>query len=295
LSLDMGRTENTTEILDADLLDDEAAFRKLHRPPYGLWAFTLLLLAGAGYGAHWGWKDRQRLLGELSKAAQNEQTLKDTEGRLAALQAERNNLVAERVALQMSVQAKEAALAQLKEAQDKIQEKVKEEIAKGEIALTQSGGRLKVDMVDKILFDSGDARISKRGEGVLARVGAALAKLPDRQIQVVGHTDNQAINGKLKRQFPTNWELSASRALNVVRFLQQTAQVPAERMVASGHGQYQPIASNDSAGGRARNRRIEILLTPALVPEPVAKDKLEAGVQPARAHGRTPTATAPRR
>ena len=291
----MERTEKTTEILDADLLDDQAALRKLHRPPYGSWALVVLLLAGAGYGARWGWKERQRLLGELSKAAQTEQTLRDTEGRMAALQAERNNLVGERVALQMSVQAKDAALAQLKEAQDRIQEKVKEEIARGEIALTQSGGRLKVDMVDKILFDSGDARISKRGEGVLARVGAVLAKLSDRQIQVLGHTDNQAITGKLKRQFPTNWELSASRALNVVRFLQQKAQVPAERLVASGHGQYQPIASNETAAGRARNRRIEILLTPALVPEPLAKDKLEVGAQPDRAHGRTPTATALRR
>jgi chemotaxis protein MotB len=228
-------------------------------------------------------------------AARAEAMRKQAEEKLAALDAEKTEVVAARDALAKSVEAKSSELAELKGTYNQLQEKMKEEIAHGDIQLTQSGGKLRVGLVDKILFDSGEASISKRGEGVLARVGAALAKLPDRQIQVVGHTDNQAINGKLKRQFPTNWELSASRALNVVRFLQQKAQVPAERMVASGHGQYQPIASNDSAGGRARNRRIEILLTPALVPEPVAKDKLEAGVQPARAHGRTPTATAPRR
>jgi chemotaxis protein MotB len=197
------------------------------------------------------------------------------------------------VALQASLKAKETALAQLTEAQQEIQEKVKEEIAKGEIALSQSGGRLRVDMVDRLLFDSGDARISKRGEGVLARVGAALAKLSDRQIQVLGHTDNQPIKGKLRRQFASNWELSAGRALNVVRFLQQRAQVPGERLVASGHGESQPIASNQTAAGRARNRRIEILLTPALEPEPMGKDRLELGAPPPLAHrGRS---TAPRR
>jgi chemotaxis protein MotB len=285
----MDRTEKTTEILDADLIDD-AAIRKLRQPPYGLWVFSLLLLAGLGYGGYRGVKERQRLLGELDKAGQTAQTLRATEARLEALQAERNNLVAERVALQASVQAKETALAQLKETEVKLQEKVKEEIAKGEIALSQSGGRLRVEMVDKILFDSGDARISRRGEGVLARLGGVLAKMDDKQIQVSGHTDNQPINGKLKRQFPSNWELSTSRALTVVRFLQQKAEVPAERLVASGHGEYQPIASNDTAAGRARNRRIEILLTPALVAEPVAKGKPEAAQPPARTRGRAPTA-----
>ena len=286
----MHRTEKTTEILDADLLDDDRAIRSLSRPPYGLWGLSLLLLAGVAYTGHWGWKERQRRLGDLAKAAQTEQALRTTEGRLRALEAERNGLVAERETLQKSVQAKEAALAQLKETQEKLQEKVKEEIAKGEIALTQSGGRLRVDMVDKLLFDSGDARISRRGEGVLARVGAVLAKVPDRQIHVSGHTDDQPINGKLNHRFATNWELSSSRALNVVRFLQQQAQVPPERMVASGHGQYQPIASNGTAAGRARNRRIEILLTPALAPEPVTREKLEDSQRPAPTSGRTPAA-----
>ena len=105
---------------------------------------------------------------------------------------------------------------------------MKDEIAKGDIQLSQSGGKLRVDLVDKILFDSGEAVISKRGEGVLARVGAVLATMDDKQIQVSGHTDSNPISEKLAAQFPTNWELSVTRAVNVVRFLEEKANVPAE-------------------------------------------------------------------
>ena len=105
---------------------------------------------------------------------------------------------------------------------------MKDEIAKGDIRLSQSGGKLRVDLVDKILFDSGEAVISKRGEGVLARVGAVLATIDDKQIQVSGHTDSNPISEKLAAQFPTNWELSVARAINVVRFLEEKASVPAK-------------------------------------------------------------------
>jgi chemotaxis protein MotB len=278
----MQRNSQIDEIHDEEF-NDEPAFETVKRPAYVLWAALVAVLGTAGFAAHVGWKERRRLLGE---AAQNEQALRDLQKRFKALETEKAALVAERETLQKSVQAKDTALAQLQETQDKIQEKMKAEIAKGEIALTNSGGRLRVDMVDKILFESGDAHISRRGEEVLERVGGVLASVPDRQIQVSGHTDNEPIRSRLKRQFPTNWELSASRALNVVRFLQEKAKVPAGRLVASGHGEHQPIASNDSAAGRARNRRIEILLTPPLAPEPVGKDELEA--QSADTQGRAP-------
>jgi chemotaxis protein MotB len=246
------------------------------RPPYAIWVAGLLVLAAAGYGVHRGLKENRRLSAELEKAKQSERALQELQGRASKLEKEKAALLAERDALQTNVQAKETALAALKEAQSKIQEKMKEEIAKGDIALTQSGGKLRVDMVDKILFDSGDAHISRRGEGVLSRVGGVLANMADRQIQVSGHTDDQPITRKLKTKFPTNWELSSARALNVVRFLQEHAHVPPGRLAATGHGEHQPIASNKGADGRARNRRIEILLTPTLAPEPVSKDKLEA-------------------
>lgn len=144
-------------------------------------------------------------------------------------------------------------------------------------------------LVDKILFDSGEAAISKRGEEVLARVGAVLAAIDDKQIQVSGHTDRTPISDKLTGQFPTNWELSTARAINVVRFLSEKASVPPQRLVASGYGEYHPIANNKTAAGRARNRRIEILLTPSLAPKAIAKGKLTAVAEKAKASNRAQT------
>jgi chemotaxis protein MotB len=277
----MPRGSQTHQLQESDIEYDRAV-RSLRRPAYGPWVLLVLVLGAAAYGGHWGWKERQGMLARLDKAAEKERALQELEARQRGLEADKAALLAERQALEKNLQAKDSALAELKDTHDKISEKMKEEIAKGEIALTQSDGRLRVDMVDRILFDSGDAEISRRGEGVLARVGAVLVNLPDRQVQVSGHTDNQPITGKLKAQFPTNWELSVSRALNVVRFLEERAQVPAERLVASGHGEHQPIARNNTLAGRARNRRIEILLTPALAPRRVARDKLEAAATASR-------------
>jgi len=300
--LDNGIDNGPDNGLDNDLdLDSERAIRQLRRPAYGPWVLLLLVVCGAGYGLHRGLKERQRLLGEVQRASQNGRALAELQARQDKLNAEKAALAAERTSLQQALAAKDnalaakdTALAALKDTQDKLQDKMKAEIAKGEIALSQTGGRLRVDMVDKILFDSGDAHISRRGEEVLGRVGAVLVNVPDRQIQVLGHTDNQPITGRLKDQFPTNWELSSSRALNVVRFLQETANVPGDRLMATGHGEHQPIASNKSAAGRARNRRIEILLTPLLEPARVSKDELGARAA-LQTHGRAPAPAAPRR
>jgi chemotaxis protein MotB len=115
-----------------------------------------------------------------------------------------------------------------------------------------------------VLFDSGEAEISPRGQEILMRVGQVLSKIDDKQIQVSGHTDDAAISDKLVAKFPTNWELSSARAVNVVRFLNEEAKVPGRRLVASGYGPFHPISSNATPQGRARNRRIEILLTPVI-------------------------------
>jgi chemotaxis protein MotB len=244
------------------------------------WFLLVLLTGGAGYGGYLGLKERGRLMSETSAAtvaaAKAEAQRKELEAKVAALEAEKSEVTAARDALAKSVEAKSSELAELKGTYDKLQDKMKEEIAHGDIQLTQSGGKLRVGLVDKILFDSGEASISKRGEGVLARVGAVLATIDDRQIQVSGHTDTTPISDKLKTQFPTNWELSTARATNVVRFLSEKASVPAERLVASGYGEHEPIASNKSPAGRARNRRIEILLTPSLAPQKIPRAKLTA-------------------
>lgn len=248
--------------------------------------FMTVLMLGAAGSTGYVWqkweKERAgsaRIAANLAEAQQKLATSEQDKSKLtldkALLENEKVQLTAARDELAKSVQAKDSELAQLKGTYDSLQDKMKDEIAHGDIRLTQSGGKLRVDLVDKILFDSGEAKISKRGESVLARVGAILAAIDDKQIQVSGHTDAAKISEKLAGEFPTNWELSGARAINVVRFLQEKAGVPGGRLVASGYGEYQPIAKNHSPAGRARNRRIEILLTPLLQPKKIGRNDLK--------------------
>jgi chemotaxis protein MotB len=146
-----------------------------------------------------------------------------------------------------------------------LEEKMAAEIKRGDVRLSQSEGRIQVDLVDKVLFDSAQAEVSPRGEEVLTRLGAILKGVEDRQIQISGHTDDAPITlPDLKAKFATNWELSTARAVNVVRFLSEKASVKPGRLLAAGYGQYRPIGTNATPKGRAANRRIEILLLPPL-------------------------------
>ncbi|MDY7230063.1 OmpA/MotB family protein [Hyalangium rubrum] len=180
------------------------------------------------------------------------------------LSTERDQLSTERDQLSQAVQEKEAELARLKATYTDLEEKMKAEIAEGEIRLSQAEGRIQVDLVDKILFDSGEAKLTDRGAEVLSRLGTVLVGVEGRSIQVSGHTDDSPPSSRLAATFPTNWELSVARAVNVVRFLQEKAKVPARRLVAAGYGDTHPVASNATPKSRARNRRIEILLIPDL-------------------------------
>lgn len=158
--------------------------------------------------------------------------------------------------------AQEAELARLKAMEEELRARVSSEIIAGDIRLIQRGSRLSVDVQDKLLFASGEADVSPRGKELLTKIGAVLATLNDRNIHVVGHTDDAPPSKKIIETYPTNWELSVARATHVVRYLQDEAKVPAKRLVAVGRGQHEPVASNANGKGRARNRRIEILLTP---------------------------------
>ena len=215
-------------------------------------AFLLMKLAGARLEAAAAAEALERAKVERAELAQ----------RLDKVEAERADLLALRNELSGQVQAKEEELAKLQGTYQELAAKMKEEIAKGDVRLSQSGGRIKVDLVDKILFDVGDASITPRGEEVLSRVGAVLVNVADRKIQVSGHTDDQPISDRLRARYPTNWELASARASNVVRFLEDKARVPGRRLVAAAYGPWEPISTNRTASGRARNRRIEIVLFP---------------------------------
>ncbi len=129
-----------------------------------------------------------------------------------------------------------------------------------EVAISELQGRLTLTILDRILFDSGDASLKPEGMQVLDKVAGVLAHYTNRPIQVIGHTDNIPIHLK----YASNWELSTARAVAAVRYLTEKAGVSPERLSAVGCGEFQPIADNSSADGRSRNRRIALVVLPEM-------------------------------
>jgi chemotaxis protein MotB len=126
-----------------------------------------------------------------------------------------------------------------------------------DVAFDAQAGTITVTLSDKILFDPGKANLKKSTSAELDHIESVLnSKYSGRQIAVIGHTDSDPIK---KSQWKDNWELSAQRALSVVRYLIERG-IPKDNIRAVGRGDTQPIASNDSAAGKAKNRRVEIVV-----------------------------------
>jgi chemotaxis protein MotB len=232
----------------------------------------VVLVAAAGASYWWLYRPQQHALeAARQEAVAARQEAVSLRTRVADLEAVRDQLQRTSTELHTQVAQKEAELLALHSTQDEIVDGLKQEIAARQVQVERIKDRLRVEMVDEILFDSGEATLKPGGIEVLKKVGAALKKVQDRPVEVQGHTDNVPIGGALARRFPTNWELSSARALNVARFLQEQAGLDAARLSAVAHSEYQPRASNDTDEGRRRNRRIEILLGPVTAAEPAAE------------------------
>ncbi|NIV94839.1 OmpA family protein [candidate division KSB1 bacterium] len=190
------------------------------------------------------------------------------ENRALALQVEqleqKNAELAARLEEQVQKlsERKQQEINQLKATYEKLISEMNEQVEKGEVTITRLADQLKVNIVDRIIFPSGKAELSEEGINVLTRVGDILKQSEDKQIKVAGHTDNVPIHPNLQDKFASNWELSVARATNVVRFLHEEVGLDAKNLEAAGYAHYRPIASNKTKKGRARNRRIEILLLP---------------------------------
>jgi chemotaxis protein MotB len=196
------------------------------------------------------WNDeRDRLTAEVAALRAR---LEQAGAEIAALSLEKERLERE----------KREKLDEISRTYEGLVEGMKEEVQRGRVTISQLRGQLSVNLLDEILFDSGSATVKAEGREVLARVGQVLAGLDDKGIVIEGHTDDVRISGELARRFPTNWELSTARATSVVRYLQESAGIPPDRLSAAGFGPYRPVAPNDTPEGRARNRRIEIKLVP---------------------------------
>lgn len=197
----------------------------------------------------------------------NGQLLKDLESSKGELQKRVADLVKEKQDVEKE---KAVEVEKLKGTYDSLVTDMKKEIQQGSIQITQLQNKLSVSLVDKIVFDSGEAEINEGGKQVLKKVANILKKVKDKQIRIEGHTDNIPIGGSLKEKFPSNWELSTARATTVARYLQDAGGVNPEYLYAAGYGPYHPVADNSTAEGRGKNRRIEIALVPIEIASSIA-------------------------
>ena len=190
--------------------------------------------------------------GELGK------TIVDLRQRVSALESDRARLTQD---LADSNKAREEKVREVSSTYERLVKKMKGEIDKGQVTISELKGKLTVNMVEAILFDSGKAEIKQEGLIVLGKVIEILKPVKDKSIRIEGHTDNKPVVAPLTQRYATNWELSAARAINVARYLQKQG-VDAGHLSAAAYGEYKPVADNSTVEGRAKNRRIEIALVP---------------------------------
>lgn len=204
------------------------------------------------------------------KIADSEANNKNLSDALSATKNKKDKMISdltqEKQVLQEKLNAlakeKEESISSLKQTYDNLMQNMQSEIKNGEIQITQLKGKLTVNMVDRILFNSGEAEINKQGQDTLSKVGAILKSIKDKQIRIEGHTDNKPISKELQVKFETNWELSAARATHVARYLIDKAEVEPKFVSIAGYADTRPVDDNATPEGRAKNRRIEIVLVP---------------------------------
>jgi chemotaxis protein MotB len=141
-----------------------------------------------------------------------------------------------------------------------MQDEMRRALESKDVTISDLQGRLTVDILDRIMFDSGEAQVKPEGQEVLRKIGAVLAQYPNRQIHVIGHTDNVPIRASSRGKYASNWELSTARATAAVRFLAEQGGVDPRRLGAVGYGEFHPLADNTAPEGRAKNRRIAVVV-----------------------------------
>ena len=207
------------------------------------------------------------------QSQQHERDLEALQARLkqanAALSAAQVAAQSQDAGLQQQIAGLEANMADLEKEKDQtvqsargLEDEMKSALESKDVTISKLQGKLTVSILDRVLFDSGEADLKPDGQAVMLKIAAFLAQHPELKIHVIGHTDNVPIRGNARTRFPTNWELSTARALAAVRFLTERAGVDPRRVGAVGYGEFRPVADNSTAEGRARNRRIAITILP---------------------------------
>lgn len=200
-------------------------------------------------------KKNRELLAQLEA---KEQALAAENARLETLKKEleaRSKRVAE---LENVIASKDAEMTKLKDAISKALTNFE---GKG-LTVEQRNGKVYVSMENKLLFQSGSWAVGTQGKQAVQQLGAVLAENPEIAILIEGHTDNVPYKGN--DQLSGNWDLSTKRATAIVNILRENPAINPENLTAAGRGEYAPIATNDTTEGKAKNRRIEVILTPKL-------------------------------
>lgn len=204
------------------------------------------------------YKDYQALLNSsTSKAEQLNAALRNKQ-----LELERKeNLLKDKERMMADMQARLQRQDSISQALNQLVKNALLGFPSDELSVEQRGGKVYVSMSDKLLFKSGSAGVEAKGQDALRKLGEVLARQNDIDILIEGHTDNVPIKTSL---YKDNWDLSVARATSIVRLLSGQHKITPTRLTASGKGEYFPVASNDTAEGKARNRRTEIILSPKL-------------------------------
>ena len=188
--------------------------------------------------------------------------LDDANASLASAQAENQKDKDQIAALQSKVADLEQDKNTAAQMAKGLENEMRADLESKDVTISNLQGKLTVNILDRVMFDSGEAILKPAGESVMRKIAAILAGHPQLKIHVIGHTDNVPIRPEARNRFASNWELSTARALAAVHFLTEKAGVDPRRVGAIGYGEYRPIADNATAEGRARNRRIAITILP---------------------------------
>lgn len=151
---------------------------------------------------------------------------------------------------------------QVAQSSKSLENEMRSQLESKDVTISKLQGKLTVNILDRVMFDSGEAILKPDGEAVMRKIAALLTEHPQLTIHVVGHTDNVPIRQTAQSRFASNWELSAARALAAVHFLTEHCGVDPRRVGAVGYGEFRPVADNATPEGRAKNRRIAITILP---------------------------------
>ena len=183
----------------------------------------------------------------------------EAKGKALSIEQERLSKNAQRLKeLEDMIAAKEATMRKLKETLSKALNGFE---GKG-LTVEQKNGKVYVSMENKLLFNSGSWAVSSEGKKAVVELGKVLADNPDISVLIEGHTDNVPYGGS--GPIADNWDLSTKRATAIVGILSENREIDRKNLTAAGRGEFSPLATNETADGKAKNRRIEIILTPRL-------------------------------